>query len=227
MPRDKDLKRVVRTRMQKTGESYTTARARILDKPAPGSATTAAPATPDFAALAGKRDALVLEKTGRTWEQWVHELDRRHAHELAHADLARLISAEYGVSMWWTQSVTVGYERIKGLRAVGQRRGGAFEASRSRTFPVAADALFELAANARRRAHWWAGVKVEARPDNRTPAIRARHVDGTTTVLYFTARTPAKTTLTAVGSGLPDRAAADAFKTTWGDRFDRLGALIR
>jgi hypothetical protein len=32
MPRDKDLKRLVRTRMQKTGESYTTARARIVSK---------------------------------------------------------------------------------------------------------------------------------------------------------------------------------------------------
>ena len=42
MPRNKDLKRLVRARMQKTGEAYTAARAQIVAKPrsritAPGS----------------------------------------------------------------------------------------------------------------------------------------------------------------------------------------------
>jgi hypothetical protein len=38
MPRDKDRKRVIRSRMKKTGESYTAARAQILSRtnaPAP------------------------------------------------------------------------------------------------------------------------------------------------------------------------------------------------
>ena len=33
MPRQKDLKRLVRTRMRKTGEAYTAARAQILRNP--------------------------------------------------------------------------------------------------------------------------------------------------------------------------------------------------
>ena len=33
MPRQKDLKRLVRARMEKTGEAYTTARAQVLRKP--------------------------------------------------------------------------------------------------------------------------------------------------------------------------------------------------
>ena len=43
---------------------------------------------------------------------------------------------KYKVPGWWAQTVTVGYERIKGLRAVGQRRDGTFEANKSRTFAV-------------------------------------------------------------------------------------------
>ena len=179
----------------------------------------------DYAALAGKRDELVREKTGRTWAEWVRELDGRNAHRLEHGDLAHLIARDYSVSMWWTQAVTVGYERIKGLRAIGQRRGGGFEASKSRTFATDTDALFDFAANARRRARWWPGVKVDARPDNRTPAIRVRHDDGTTTMLYFTSKGPGKTTLNVVGSDLPDRAAADAFKATWSERLDRLAEI--
>ena len=43
MPRDKDLKRLVRTRMKKTGEAYTAARAQILKK---GTRTPAKSPTP-------------------------------------------------------------------------------------------------------------------------------------------------------------------------------------
>ena len=56
MPTQKDLKRIVRNRMQKTGESYTSARSRILDKDGP------APAR--FAEIAGMSEAAVTGKTG-------------------------------------------------------------------------------------------------------------------------------------------------------------------
>ncbi len=58
MPRHKDLKRLVRSRMQKTSESYTTARARLLQKKHTGSGS-AEPSAPvpvpevDFATRAG------------------------------------------------------------------------------------------------------------------------------------------------------------------------------
>jgi hypothetical protein len=227
MPRDKDLKRVVRTRMKKTGESYTTARSRILDRSDSRKRAERAPAEPrpDYAALAGKRDEILLEKTGRTWEQWVRELDRHRAHEMAHRDIARLVSGEYGVPMWWTQTVTVGYERIKGLRKVGQRRGGGYEASRSKTLPLPLEELFPWAADARRRGRWWPGVKVTARATGRYPTVRAKHADGTTTALSFTAKGE-RCTITAVGSELPDKAAAEAFKEAWGARLQKLAGLV-
>ena len=226
MPRDKDLKRVVRTRMKKTGESYTSARARILDKPTVSKSanTAAAEPRPELAALAGKRDDVMLEKTGRTWEQWVRELDRHRAYEMAHRDIAKLVGGTYGVAMWWTQTVTVGYERIKGLRAIGQRRGGGFEASKSKTFPLALDDLFKHAADSRRRARWWPGVRVE-RPRTKVPSIRVKHADGTVTVIWFAAKGEDRTTMTVVGSNLPDRAAADAFKRDWAERLARLSII--
>jgi hypothetical protein len=44
MTRDKDLKRLVRTRMKKTGEAYTAARAQITKKSKPKTRSTAAAA---------------------------------------------------------------------------------------------------------------------------------------------------------------------------------------
>ncbi|MFL5548077.1 MAG: hypothetical protein ACJ8AQ_11025, partial [Gemmatimonadales bacterium] len=63
MPTDKDFKRLVRGRMQKTGESYTAARAQIR-KQKPANSGASRPA--QYAAIAGKSVALINERTGCT-----------------------------------------------------------------------------------------------------------------------------------------------------------------
>ena len=71
-------------------------------------------------------------------------------------------------SDWWTQTVTVGYERIKGLRAIGQRRDGGYEANKSKTFAAPAPVVFRAFAHARVRRTWLPGVTVKVRKS--TPA---------------------------------------------------------
>jgi hypothetical protein len=124
----------------KTGEAYTAARAKLLAKPsrsrtAMKTALSAAPAV-DYAKLAGMSDAVVKEKTGCQWDRWVKSLDHHGAAELPHREIVDLVQKKYKVGDWWSQMVTVGYERIKGLRARGQRRDGSYEATKSRTFNV-------------------------------------------------------------------------------------------
>ena len=94
MPTNKDFKRLVRGRMQKTGESYTTARAHLLkQKPA----APVAPAPVDYAKLAGKSDATLKAKNGCTWERWVEALDRARAHTWPHRDIAEYVHEKYKV----------------------------------------------------------------------------------------------------------------------------------
>src|SRR6185503_6604796 len=98
MPANKDLKRLVRARMTKTGEAYTAARAQIMKKPRAHAASDAAavsspstapaPKPNEFAALAGIRDAALKEKTGCTWERWVYALDALGAARMSHRDIA-------------------------------------------------------------------------------------------------------------------------------------------
>ncbi len=125
MPKDKDFKRLVRSRMQKTGESYTTARAQLLEKKNPVPAI--------YLELTGMSDTAVRAKTGKTWKEWVRTLDAVDATAKSHSAIADWIYENHDVSGWWAQMVTVGYERIRGLRDVGQRRGGSYEASKSKT----------------------------------------------------------------------------------------------
>jgi hypothetical protein len=81
---------------------------------------------------AGMSDDAVKAATGKNWSEWRETLDTDGAHTMSHADIARLLSGK-GVPSWWSQMVTVGYERLTGKRALGQRCDGKFSASASRT----------------------------------------------------------------------------------------------
>src|ERR1051325_3590682 len=106
MPKQKDLKRVVRTRRRKTGESYTSARVHVLGKrdgaakkpaaavkkaaPAKARVTRAAKPSPkaktDYAGLAGVSDEAMAAKTGGPWEKWVNHLDSFGAPDKPHRE---------------------------------------------------------------------------------------------------------------------------------------------
>ena len=87
--------------------------------------------------------AKVLAATGKTPDDWFVILDERGARELPHKYIARLLQADDSVPGWWSQSVTVEYERRIGRRQTGQRQNGEFEATATRTLTVTMDEAFD------------------------------------------------------------------------------------
>lgn len=222
MTRDKDRKRIIRERMRKTGESYTAARAQVLSKATPRQPRMSAAA---MAERAGMADATIKARTGRSWPEWVRALDADNAAALPHRDIARLVHGKHGIGNWWAQSVTVGYERIKGLREQGQRRGGAFEANKSKTFNVSAAAVFRAWSDdgLRRR---WIGVDTTVRTATAPKTIRLQWPDGTIVIGYLTPKGTSKTQLALTHTKLATKAAAEAAKREWGQRLVSLGELL-
>jgi hypothetical protein len=215
MPANKDFKRLVRARMLKTGEAYTTARAHLL-----------APKPIDYAKRAGISDASIKAKTGCTWERWTHALDYVHAHEWPHRQIAEYVHEKFKVGDWWAQTVTVGYERIKGLRAIGQRRDGTFEAAKSKTFSVPLAKLYRTCSSARTRAQWLPDVTVTVRTATPQKYMRLKWPDGSFVVLGFTKKGPAKRALSVQHAKLSDRASATKMKEFWDGRLKALGAVL-
>jgi len=225
----KDLKRAVRSRMRKTGESYTTARAQLLKKKSSRSAPPAvSDAEPkrDLAAVAGMSDDAVRAKTGRNWHEWVRVLDAAGAASMSHRDIATYLYDEQQVPGWWAQMVTVGYERIRGLRDIGQRRGGSYEAGKSKTLPVPVAELYRACSNARKRAQWLPDTKLVVRKATPEKTMRITWADGTAVEMYFIAKGEAKSQLAVQHRKLPTRAAADEMKSYWGARLDALAGLL-
>ncbi len=232
MTRDKDLKRLVRTRMKKTGEAYTTARAHITRKTPARKRTVAAsaPAAPphskDYATLAGMSDAAIKQNTGCTWERWVKSLDYHGAATMSHGDIARLVSEKYKVPSWWTQAVTVGYERIKGLRARGQRRDGSYEATKSRTFNVPVTTLFKAWKDANIRKRWLDEAGAKVRTATEPKSMRLGWSDGTIIAVGFSAKGQTKSSVAIQHTKLPDRETADRLRQYWAERFDALSEAL-
>ena len=77
--------------------------------------------------------AAVVKATGRTLDDWFAILEERGAGSLTHKDIARLLRDDCGVPGWWSQMLTVEYERKIGRREVGQRTTGEFRTTVSRT----------------------------------------------------------------------------------------------
>ena len=222
MPRDKDLKRIIRVRMKKTGESYTTARSHVLSK---NQSDRPAPAV-DLAALAGMKDDAISAKTGRSWQQWVRALDADGAAAMPHGDIAKIVHRKYQVADWWAQSVTVGYERIKGLRERGQRRNGTYEASKSRTFNVPVNTLFDAWADDAARRRWLGSVKAVVRTARASKSMRLQWPDGTLVAVGFMAKGHGRSTVALTHEKLGDRAASGKAKEYWTERLDALGSLL-
>lgn len=218
MPTNKDLKRLVRARMAKTGESYTAALAHVRSS----DGAEAPPLPDDYEKLAGMSDDAVRARTGRGWPEWVAALDAQDATAMSHRDIARWVGDNHDISAWWAQTVTVAYERIRGLRDIGQRRGGLYEANKSRTFDVPATMLYRAFAEKRRRRRWLTDADPTVRTSRKDHSVRFAWEDGTTVDVRFTARGDGRAQVAVQHEGLADRAAMERARKAWAAR---LGAL--
>jgi hypothetical protein len=218
MTQQKDFKRVVRARMQKTGESYTTARLHLVKN-------EEAPA-PDYASLAGLSDESVKKATGRSWAMWVSLLDKADAKEMSHPALTKHIREKYDTPSWWTQMVAVGYERIRGLRAQGQQRNGDWSVSKSKTVSVPLAKLY-AAFNARGRGKWMNGVKLTVRGATPNKSMRLRWEDGSPIDVGFMAKGESKSQVALEHRTLASKAEADRMRSFWTERLNALAAMLK
>jgi hypothetical protein len=208
MTTQKSFKRRVRARMAKTGESYTAARHQLIaagDQPDPG--------TPTYETVVS--DERMLKATGRRHEEWFEILDAWGAKERTHTEIARHVSGELGVDGWWGQSITVSYERARGMRAVGQMKDG-WTINASKTVDVPVDDLFDAVVEDRLRKEWLPDADLGLRTATKPRSARYDWEDGSTRVnVSFAAKGPHKATVFVSHERLPDADTADEMKTYW------------
>ncbi len=245
MPTQKIFKQRVRARMTKTGESYTAARRQLLHKAAADTepATEArnadlAPGRPEEAAAPGNApaaippDALVvaddamLRATGKRHAAWFALLDAWGATDHTHTEIARWLSETHDVPAWWTQSVTVSYERARGMRARHQMRDG-FSVSATKTVAVAPERAFAAFTNARLRGRWLPGAAMKQRPTRAAMSARFDWSDPPSRVIVGVApKGTDKSLVYITHEQLPDAESGERLKRAWRDALVELKAFL-
>ncbi|PXA68439.1 hypothetical protein [Cryobacterium arcticum] len=117
-------------------------------------------------------DARILENTGHGWDDWAELIEAGPGRDAGHTAIAAWVHAEHGVPGWWAQGVTVGYERIAGLRLPGQMPDGSFSVSRSRVLDLPAPLLRAALLDGNSRADLFTGLDTELRSKPASKALR-------------------------------------------------------
>lgn len=181
MTRARTTKSLIRARMAKTGERYTTARRHVLaaataapgtpampgvrpaaaltsSVPAPGDGAVRASTRPAADARGAVSEARVVERTGHDLAYWFRLLDAFGAAAKGHTASARFLRTDHGVDGWYSQAITVLHERARGIRTVNQRVTGVFAFGASKTVPAPVPEVRAAFEDRRARRGWTRGL---------------------------------------------------------------------
>jgi hypothetical protein len=234
MTHAKKLKKAIRARVLKTGERYTAARRHVLaarERRSARKAPASPGPSPSFAA-AGAGDARIRERTGHDLAYWFAVLDRFGVAEKGHTAAARHIANDHGVPGWHAQSITVSYERARGLRAKNQRMSGHYEVSITKVLDVPLERVAEALERPAERAAWLRGSDpaigkglrdalagdaakpIRIRP-GKLASLRYPLADGKRVELHVSPKPNGRSSIAVAVTKIPSAAAMEAERTAW------------
>lgn len=192
-------------------------------------------------------DEAVKSKTGRTWEQWFALLDKWRAADKGHKLAARHLADQYGLTSWWSHTVTVEFERARGLREIHETTKG-FVASVSRTMAAPVGAVFRAFAEPESLKAWFTahakvdfreggqystsdgatGVYKRIQPDRRILFTWSHpdHAEGSQVEVRFEPLGPDKCRVVLTHSQIANGSDRDGLKAHWVGSLDALRAWL-
>lgn len=171
-------------------------------------------------------DEAVTRATGRGWEEWYAILDAftKAAGKADHTAAAAHIYDEHACPAWWSQMVTVGWERARGLREKHQRPDG-YSISGSRMIAAPVSDVYQ-AWQLKRVAAWLPDAEkppFTVRTAIANKSMRITWSDGKTNLeVMFYPKAASKCQVTIQHGKLPSAAAGKRMKAYWAGALDAL-----
>lgn len=233
MTKQRTFKRRVRGRMAKTGESYSTARRRLLSKASSPFRTRLAsqPALDEVVALDSVtsnsrrrlldwRRTWVRRSTGIPIDAWIGILDEAGARGLRHREIWHWLGASGQVSDGAVrEGIVIIYEQHIGRRVIGQSCDGDYPAQVTKRLKGTMDQLLDqwLQLVTDKRVLNGAGILSEPSV-SRTDKFRywrAKLADGTTVAVTIYGMSDGRAAFGIQQRGFRDRPSADASRAYW------------
>lgn len=160
-------------------------------------------------------DAAVKRATGRGWAEWLKLLDKAGAKTKPHKEIVAIVG-EQGTPPWWTQMVTVTYERERGLREVHETAAG-YVANVSRTFGVPVSELFDAFRRLAKK------EKYVERKATAPKSLRLTAPDATSVEVGFYSKGESKSSVAVQHSKLTSQRDVAKRKDYWREMLARIG----
>jgi hypothetical protein len=209
MTRQETFKRRIRHRMEKTGERYGAARRALIEKSDVRSQR-------EWVSEPEMAEDTLRETTGRGWDEWCDIIDAWPGKDEGHTAIATFLRDDHGVEGWWAQTITVGYERITGLRLPYQQPDGTFSAGKSRTVRADPAMLREMLLDDGDRSDLFPGVETDLRSRPTAKTLRIGIGPGTAQVM-IEPLDDGRAKVAIAHDKLPTPAAVEEWKAYWTD----------
>ena len=170
-------------------------------------------------------DETVKRATGRDWAEWCRVLDKAGANTMKHTAIAQMVHDKFDGGDWWSQMVTVGYERLRGLRVAGERPDG-FEISRSKTIDAPIDRVYAAWHSPAKRKRWLADPDIEISTTTPSKSLRFKWIDGTSRAEASFAAKGEKTAVTVSHRKIKGEKAAQKMKKYWAAQLESLAEEV-
>lgn len=177
--------------------------------------------------IGGISSDAVHTRTGKTWDEWLHALDRAGARKLNHKAIVAAVARRTSAGAWWRRMVAVGYEQARGLGGRRQTSAG-FQVSASRTIAATPRVLFAHWADSRHRKTWLPHQALTITSRTAGRAIRGAWGAGRERLdVAFSGKPGGKTQVTVHHRQLPTQAAARRAQSFWRARLAMLARTVR
>ena len=174
-------------------------------------------------------DKLVIEKTGRTIEEWFEMLDKKGATKMSQPEIFNIISKTEGLKALgeWNQNLlTTTYQWERNLRERGEKAGG-FEISVSKTINTPVDKIYDAWLDAKTRNEWLPKETIIFRKATANKSARITWSDNNTSLSVDFYNKPAgKSQVVVQHMKIADSATAARMKTYWGETLEVLKNLL-
>jgi hypothetical protein len=173
-------------------------------------------------------DKLVIEKTGKSMEDWFKLLDNKGAQKLAHVQIFDLVSKTPGLKKLgpWNQNLlTTTYEWSRGIKERGQKENG-FEISMSKTIAVPVNLLYNAWVDDALRKRWLK-EKITIRKSTENKSARITWSNGETGLsVDFYSKGKDKSQVVVQHLRISDSIKAAELKEFWGIALEKLKSFL-